>query len=82
MTDERVHEFMDKMIEAKKMEMDALMSLLPETTKEHMHVIRREVMEMLAECLMEASKEDEKPAAGKKKAGKKVKSGVSKVDIE
>ena len=46
---DRKYEFIKKFAEAKKMEAEALMELLPESSREHMSVIGREAAAMFRE---------------------------------
>lgn len=55
--------FLATLIEAKKMEQEAMMMLLPEKMQGHMKVISKEIKAMVFETLMEyASAEDESTA--------------------
>lgn len=72
------HEFLDKMKEAKKLEGEALMLILPENIRVHVEVIEKEIKAILLECVAEC-------AMGKKtqeKKGETTKSKVQKVEID
>lgn len=43
-------EFIEKMIQAKKLECEALLSLLPESQQGHVEVIEKEISAMVKEC--------------------------------
>ena len=56
-------EFLEKMIEAKKMEKDAILSLLDCEQREHIQVIEKELMAMLLDIVLKScifQKESEK----------------------
>lgn len=72
--------FIQKIIQAKKMEVEALMSLLPETAQDHMKVIGKELTSMLAECLTDKSSNQEE--SQREKSKNQPKSGIRKVGIE
>jgi len=42
--------FIEKMVQAKKMECEALLSLLPESQQGHVEVIEKELFAMVKEC--------------------------------
>lgn len=70
-------EFIDKMKEAKKLEKEACMLILPENVRGHVEVIEKEMKAMFLECIAECivgKKEDEKSSGAAQ--GK-----VHKVDI-
>jgi len=46
------HEFVDKMIKAKQMEIEAIGCLLPDPVKGHIDVINRELKDMAKEVLI------------------------------
>lgn len=70
--------FMEKMMEAKRMELEAIMMLVPDKMKGHLEVIGREVRMMLMDCIMEMyAKHEEDTATKPAPSGSKVK----KVDI-
>lgn len=67
---------MQKLMEAKKMEAEALMGLLPEQTQEHLKVIGKELKSMIKESLiLQEGTRQEKPQ-------KASASGARKVDID
>jgi hypothetical protein len=70
-------EFLDKMKEAKKLEGEALMMILPENVRGHVEVIEKEIkaifLECIAECTMARRESD--------KDNKTAKSMVHKVEI-
>ena len=71
--------FMEKMMEAKKLEMEAIMLLLPDKMKGHIEVIGNEVKLMLKECLLDmAAKHGQDTAEASQTPGS---SKVKKVDI-
>jgi hypothetical protein len=87
-------EFIEKMIQAKKLECEALLSLLPESQKGHVEVIEKEISAMVKECAAagvsatvdtlskianELAAETTSPP---KTASKNSKKTVKKVDIE
>lgn len=45
--------FIEKMMEAKQLEKEALMMFLPENMKGHLEVIGKEVKAMMKECILE-----------------------------
>lgn len=49
-------EFIQKMFEAKRLQKEALESLMPENVREHLSVIEKEVKDLLVECLMNSAK--------------------------
>ncbi|WP_041703400.1 hypothetical protein [Lachnoclostridium phytofermentans] len=68
--------FSQKMMEAKKMEVEALMYLLPEQTQDHMKVIGKELESMIKECFVVPE------GTQQKKSKKASTSGTRKVDID
>ncbi|MGD9566882.1 MAG: hypothetical protein AB7V48_00930 [Sedimentibacter sp.] len=58
MIDKRTVEFLEKMAEAKKLELDAILLLLPNRTKEHLDVIGKEVKSIFMEYIQEVMKDD------------------------
>lgn len=71
-------EFVDKMIEAKRLEKEAFMTILPENVRGHVEVIETEMkailLEGMSDCFRSSNrdKKDEEP----------VKSKVQKVEID
>ncbi|MCM1566722.1 MAG: hypothetical protein FNP40_10115 [Dehalobacter sp. 4CP] len=49
-------EFIQKMLEAKRLQKEALETLMPENVREHLSVIEKEVKDLLVECLVNSSK--------------------------
>ena len=77
------NEIIEKLIEAKKLEKEALMMLLPEKLQGHLEVIGNEVKAMLLDCVEELNmKDDEKQSANKESNKDKSPSKVRKVDID
>ena len=73
-------EFIEKMMEAKKLEKEALMLLFPDKVKGHLDVIGKELKSMLMECVLDSSTEPvEGTSEAKRSQGK---DNVKKVDIE
>ncbi len=70
------HEFVGKIIQAKKLEMQAIGSLLPEPVKGHIDVINRELTQMAKEIIFSCSTGSEK-SSGPEREHK-----TNKVDIE
>jgi len=70
------HEFIDKMIKAKQMEIEAIGCLLPDPVKGHIDVINRELKDMAKEVLISCctGSTDNRVQENERKA--------SKVDIE
>jgi hypothetical protein len=66
--------FMQKMLQAKKIEAEAILCLLPEQTKEHVEVIGKELTSMVAECFADKRREKAQENTSA--------SGVRKVDID
>jgi hypothetical protein len=77
-------DIINKLIEAKKLEKDALMMMLPENTKKHLEVIGKEVKEMILECVSDLEKETEINDCSnqKKEEQNKDNSNVKKVNID
>lgn len=84
-------EFVEKMLEAKKMEREAFLSLLPERTKGHIKTIEKEIKEMVLEEGMqimleyvqkhnETEKEKKEENSNASKQSKK--QSTKKIDIE
>ncbi len=71
--------FIEKMLEAKQMEKEALMMLLPANMKGHLEVIVEEVKAMLKDCIFEMNSNGETDSGGDHQSQSKV--GVKKVDI-
>jgi hypothetical protein len=67
-------EFISKLIEAKKLEKDALMMILPEKTKKHVKAIGKEIKEMFLECVLDLEKE--------RNSNEKHNSNVKKIKID
>lgn len=74
------HEFVEKMIQAKQLEMEAIGCLLPEPVKGHMDVISRE-FEALAGDIAKAAVFS-CCSGSEKKSGQEEAHKTSKVDIE
>ncbi len=70
-------DFIQKMLQAKKLEAEALLMLVPEKTRAHLEVIGKELGFMLKDCLMDLFLESDKNAGEKPVAAH----GVRKVDI-
>ena len=70
------HEFIDKMIKAKQMEMEAIGCLLPDPVKGHINVINRELKDMAKEVLISSC------TGGTDNRVQKNEHKTSKVDIE
>ncbi len=68
--------FVQKMTDAKKMEAEALMDLLPEQAQNHMKVIGKELVSMMEECF--TVHEGNQQERTKKDSA----SGTRKVDID
>jgi len=49
-------EFLEKMMEAKKLEKEALMMLFPDKVVGHLDVVGKELKSMLMECLLDSRK--------------------------
>lgn len=64
--------FFTKMAEARRLEREALMSLLPESLRGHVAAIEKEITAMAAECLLGAVALGKTPADTKKRGVKKV----------
>lgn len=67
-------EFIDKMIEAKKLEQEALMLILPEKVRGHVEIIEKEIkaifLECIAECTVGKSEQDKNSEASNNKVHK------------
>jgi len=70
------HEFVEKMIKAKQMEMEAIGCLLPDPVKGHIEVINRELKDMAKEVIFSCCTGSEKNSRQEKEHR------TSKVDIE
>jgi hypothetical protein len=70
-------EFVDKMIEAKRLEKEAFMTVLPENVRGHVDVIEKEMkailMESMSDCILNVNRD--------KKDAEPAKSKVHKVEI-
>lgn len=73
-------EFMDKMIKAKQLEMEAISCLLPEPVKGHMDVISREFKDMARDMAKEVVFSC--CTGSEKSGGQETEHRTSKVDIE
>ena len=71
--------FIQKMIQAKRMEAEALLLLVPEKARGHMKVIGNEIGAMLLDCLAEVVKKPDGSEPGKVKLEST--QAVRKVDI-
>jgi hypothetical protein len=71
-------EFVDKMKEAKKLEGEALMSILPEYVRGHIEVIEKEIKAILLECIAAYVKGKSESDDNSKKSENK----VNKVEID
>lgn len=76
MNEEKIVRFMGKMLDAKKMELEALSQLMPERARGHFSVIGSEMKSMLMECLAAVLEERETPEEKNSKSG-----SVKKVNI-
>lgn len=76
MTGSRGLEFAEKFLEAKRLEAEAFMAFLPESSREHLSVIKEESAALLKEAILGAVK-TEKNDMGRTKKG-----NVKKVEIE
>lgn len=76
MTRTDIMTFIQKLTEAKKMEAEAIMCLLPEQTQGHVKVIGKELTSMVKECFIvhEGTRQE--------KTQKDSASGTRKVDID
>lgn len=70
------HEFIDKMIKAKQLEMEAIGCLLPDPVKGHIDVINRELKDIAKEVIFSYC------AGSEKTSGQEKEHRTSKVDIE
>ncbi|HZK53665.1 MAG TPA: hypothetical protein VFC84_05680 [Desulfosporosinus sp.] len=73
-------EFIEKMMEAKKLEKEALMMLFSDKVKVHLDVVGKELKSMLMECLLDSSTGHAETTPEAKRSQGKDK--VKKVDIE
>lgn len=71
--------FVTKMAEAKRLEREALISLLPEPVRNHVIAIEKEMTAMVAECLLEGFTSGGRTGPN---ASVKNKHGVRKVTID
>jgi hypothetical protein len=78
MEDYMNREFVDKMIEAKKLEGEALMMLLPENVRGHVEVIEKEMKAIVVETIAEFAMDKNKCEKDSDKARNK----VHKVEID
>lgn len=72
--------FIQKMIQAKRMEAEALLLLVPEKTREHIKVIGTELGSMVMECLTDVFIKPDGAEPGKAKND--TAQAVRKVDID
>jgi len=78
--DEARAEFMEKFMEAKRLEKEAFMMLVPNRVRGHLEVIKKEAGEMFMECMMELFVREK---ASTREAGKETEGGkVKKVTID
>lgn len=70
--------FIQKMMQAKRMEAEALLLLVPEKARGHLTIIGKELRSMVMECLAEVFI---KPEAEAEKVERDTVIGVRKVDI-
>lgn len=70
--------FLEKMLEAKRLEKEALMMILPDNIKGHLEVISREVKAILVEMILDTSTENDQNT---KTGTQPKKNRVNKVDI-
>lgn len=71
-------EFINKMMEAKRLEGQALMSILPENVRCHVEVIGKEIKAILLECVTECTIN----RSGQRKDNEGSDGKVHKVEIE
>lgn len=72
--------FFQKMIQAKRMEAEAILLLFPEKAREHMKVIGKELSCMILECLSDVFINPDGSEPGKAEK-RDTANGVRKVDI-
>jgi len=78
--DEARAEFMEKFMEAKRLEKEAFMMLVPNRVRGHLEVIKKEAGEMFMECMMELFVREK---ASTREAEKETEGGkVKKVTID
>ena len=77
--DTRILEAIDTLIQAKKMEKEAIMKLIPDNMKGHLNVIGRELKAMLIEYLQEG--DTHKKTTSETEEHKDNTTSVKKVDI-
>ena len=70
------HEFVDKMIRAKQLEMEAIGCLLPDPVKEHIDVINKELKGIAKEVILSCC------TGSEKSSGQENEHKACKVDIE
>jgi len=78
--DETRAEFMKKFMEAKRLEKEAFMLLVPDRVRGHLEVIKKEAGEMFMECMIDLfaqEKADKREAEEEKEEGK-----IKKVTID
>lgn len=76
------HDNLKRLKEAKQYQLLAVKALLPDYAAEHMEVIRKEIKEMMMECMLELfSQEQYASHAEEKKSNAGRSKGVKKVDI-
>lgn len=73
--------FLEKIMEAKQMEKEALMMLLPDKMKGHLEVIGKEVKAMFIDCLLEMNSDHVTGAGSGRTDHSQSKDKVRKVDI-
>jgi hypothetical protein len=78
MEDDMNREFVDKMIEAKKLEGEALMMILPENVRGHVEVIEKEIKAIVVETIAEFALDKNK----REKDSDKARNKVHKVEID
>lgn len=71
-------EFINKMKDAKKVECEAFMLLLPENVRGHVNTIEKELKAIFFECLIECMKSEGSQTGSSGTA----KAGVNKVEID
>lgn len=79
MNTKRNIEFLEKIIEAKKMEIEAVGLLFPQRTKEHLNIIGKEVKEMIKECICDTCNSEKD--CQKNNVHEQKNNGVKKVEI-
>lgn len=66
----QVSEFFEKMLEAKKLEKEAFISLLPDYVWGHVKVIEKEIKGLLFDIVLDMQKESETKSTGPEKVKK------------